>query len=213
MTAQTYGHDGLFAGLFSQFGCPRGLLGHLAGSMMALENKRANQLIVDSLELEPEDYVLEVGCGPGVAVERAARRAKLAIGVDPSTIMVAQARRRNRAAIRDGRAEIAAASADDLPFDDGFFTSAFGIHTVHHWPCAEDGLREFVRVLEPGGRVVLAERVQRPGRDPHAHGASEDELDAFGVLLTQVGFTSIRRIEHELKRETLAFFHARTLLS
>src|SRR4051795_1950697 len=133
MTAHAQ-HHGLIANFFSQFGCPRGPLGHLAGSIMALENRRANRLVVDSLDPQPDDYVLEVGCGPGLAVLQAAARAKFAVGVDPSTVMVAQARRRNRSAIRDQRAEINVASAADLPFDDDFFTSAFAIHSVHHWP-------------------------------------------------------------------------------
>ena len=56
--------------------------------------------------------------------------------------MVAQAQRRCRYAINAERAEVTIAPADELPFDDDFFTCAFAVHTMHHWPCLADGLRE-----------------------------------------------------------------------
>lgn len=56
--------------------------------------------------------------------------------------------------------------------------------------------------------VALAGRIQRPGRDPHAHGAGEEELAAFATLLTELGFTGIARSDHDLGRETLAVFLA-----
>ena len=65
------------------------------------------------------------------------------------------------------------------------------------------------RVLEPGGRCTLVGRVQQPGRDPHAHGGTEEELTTFATLLAQTGFANIARTDHELRRETLAVFQAR----
>jgi SAM-dependent methyltransferase len=192
----------------AQFGFPRGRLGRLAGAVMALENRRANRLVLELLDLQPDDYVLEVGCGPGVALAQAARMATFAVGADPSEVMVAQARRRCRAAIRAERAEVITASASELPFDDDFFTCAFAVHTMHHWPCLADGLLELHRVIEPAGRVALAGRVERPGRDPHANGAGEEELGAFAKLLAELGFTDIARSDHDLGRETLAVFRA-----
>jgi len=176
---------------------------------MALENRRANRLVIDLLDLQPDDYVLEVGCGPGVALAQAAGKAKFAVGADPSEVMVVQARRRCGSAIRAERAEVATASADRLPYDDDFFTCAFTVHTMHHWPCLPDGLLELHRVIEPGGRIGLAGRVMRSGRDPHAHGAGEEELTALAELLAELGFIDIERSDHNLGRETLAVFLAR----
>jgi ubiquinone/menaquinone biosynthesis C-methylase UbiE len=178
---------------------------------MALENRRANRLVVELLDLQPDDYVLEVGCGPGVAVAYAARKARFTAGVDPSEVMVTQARRRCRSTIRAQRAEVTTAPAAELPFDDDFFTCAFAVHTMHHWPCLADGLRELHRVVEPGGRVALAGRAQRAGRGPHAHGAGEEELAAFATVLTEFGFAGIARSDHDLGRETLAVFLAQRL--
>lgn len=192
----------------SQFGLPQGVVGRLAGAIMAIENKRANRLVVDLLELGPADRVLEVGCGPGVALKHAAGQAALAVGVDPSEVMVAQARRRCARERAAARAAVHLASAESLPFADGSFTCAFAVHTTHHWPCVRAGLNELYRVLQPERRVALAGRVARPGRDPHAHGASESDLEAFEKLLKEVGFAEVTCSRHDLGRETLAVFVA-----
>src|SRR4051812_41487586 len=115
---------------FAQFGHPRGPLGAIAGHVMAWENRAVNALVVGLLDIHPADTVLDVGCGPGVAVAIAARRATdgHVVGADPSPVMIAQARRRNRATVRTGRVKLARASAEALPFPDGRFTAALSVN-------------------------------------------------------------------------------------
>ncbi|HEV3498662.1 MAG TPA: methyltransferase domain-containing protein, partial [Actinomycetes bacterium] len=68
---------------------------------MARLTGEANRWMVDCLDVGPADRMLDVGCGPGLAVAYAAgARGARAAGVDASEVMVAQARRRNRQAIR-----------------------------------------------------------------------------------------------------------------
>ncbi|MCL4368055.1 MAG: class I SAM-dependent methyltransferase [Actinobacteria bacterium] len=107
----------LMGTLNSNFGQPRGSLGRVAGWIMARENVRVNRLVVALLAIGPEDSVLEIGCGPGVALADAAGRASRGFvsGVDPSAVMVAQAERRCRKAIDSGRAEVRLAPAAALP--------------------------------------------------------------------------------------------------
>src|SRR4051794_40715799 len=110
------------------FGHPDGVLGRVAGTIMALENRAVNRLVVEHLALGSEDVVLELGCGPGTGLAEAARRGDRVIGVDPSLVMVKQARRRNRHAIRTGKVVVARAPAEDLPFADEHFSCAFGVN-------------------------------------------------------------------------------------
>lgn len=124
--------------------------------MVARLTGEANRWMVDCLGVGPGDRLLDVGCGPGLAVAYAAEvRGARAAGVDASEVMVARARRRNRAAIGDGRVEIHRAEAAHLPFPDGSFTVAGSLNSLQFWPHPEEGLAELHRVLAPGGRVAV----------------------------------------------------------
>jgi SAM-dependent methyltransferase len=201
------------ARLFAQFGHPEGALGRLVGRVMAWENARANALVVEVLEIGRHDAVLEVGGGPGVAVAAALARAPRGrvAAVDPSAVMVAQARRRNRRAVRAGRAEIVPGRAEALPFEAGRFTHALSVNAIAHWDDIPTGLRELYRVLIPDGRLALAFRAQRSSgsRDPHAHGATEADIQALSARLLDAGFAAPERRDHDLRRETLVTLLAR----
>ena len=93
---------------FRRFSGPTGPLGRIAGRLMARMNGPLDDWVVELLEIAPRDRVLEVGFGPGLAVEKVAARLDegRVVGVDHSDLMRRQATRRNRAAIAAGRVEL-----------------------------------------------------------------------------------------------------------
>ena len=118
--------------------------------------RRALREIVDGTAQQ----VLDVACGTGdstIAVARAAAPGSLVTGVDISEGMMALvAEKAEKAGVAD-RIRLAVADGEDLPFPDASFdrvTCAFGIRNFEH---KEQGLREFHRVLKPGGRAVVLE--------------------------------------------------------
>ncbi len=62
--------------LVAQFKQPTGSLGRVAGWIMTgrASNRERSRWTVSQLDLEPGDHVLEIGYGPGLGVEDAARR-------------------------------------------------------------------------------------------------------------------------------------------
>jgi ubiquinone/menaquinone biosynthesis C-methylase UbiE len=72
---------------------------------MAWTHRTRNTWVLSLLELQAEDRVLEVGFGPGTAIEHVARLATrgFVAGIDPSEVMLRQASGRNRNHIRQGR--------------------------------------------------------------------------------------------------------------
>ena len=167
----------------SQFGEPKGAKGWLAAHLVARLTGEANRWMVDCLQVGPHDRMLDVGCGPGLAVAAAARLSKgLVVGVDASETMVRLARRRNRAAIRQGRVEIRRADAARLPYPDCHFTRAGSLNSLQFWTSPQDGLVEMYRVLEPGGRVavvLMARSDDRPG--PGIPPWMEETMDRVGA--------------------------------
>ena len=148
--------------------------------------------MVDCLDVGPGDRVLDVGCGPGLAVAYAAdARGARVVGVDASEVMVRQARRRNRRGIRRGRVEIHRADAARLPFPAASFTAAGSLNSLQFWPAPENGLAELHRVVEPGGRVavVLMARSDDPAR-PDAPAWVEETAE----LMRRVGFTEVNAV-------------------
>jgi len=206
-----HGHEGpLMKLLMNMFGVPKGLLGRLGGRLMALEHAKINPFVVDELGVTPDDRILEVGCGSGAASAIAASRATggFVAAVDISPVMVAQARRRLRRAIAAGRAKVVEAPAEQLPFEDASFTGAFAIFTLHHWSDPKQGLSEIRRVLRPGSRLVIAERVSGHG-DSNGPAASEDAFAGYVSRLTAIGFSDVECAEHEVGRRKLTVLRAR----
>ncbi len=177
----------------AQFHHPTGAAGHVAGWIMGRRssNVARNRWAVRLLDIQPTDRVIEVGCGPGVAVAALATRAVrgLVVGVDHSQVMIGQASRRNRAAIRAGRVRLVHAPVERLSIGDGPFDAALAVNTVGMWPDPTAGLRELARLLRPGGRIALVSQPRCPGATAATSAAAADELAG---LLTEAGFAHLR---------------------
>jgi len=79
--------------LMRMFGRPKGILGRLGGMIMARVNRVAAAQVIELLNARPDDNVLEVGFGPGVAIQLLLPRLPngSVAGVDQSQEMVSQA--------------------------------------------------------------------------------------------------------------------------
>jgi len=97
--------------------------------------------------------VLDVGCGPGVMVEDVLRLGCDFWGVDGSPQMIDQCRRRFRSS---DRAHFAVGDARRLLFRDGFFDAVVCVGAIDRIPDYRTALQEMMRVLRPGGTLVVS---------------------------------------------------------
>ena len=110
--------------------------------------------LVDDLEVEiVERYgankdVLECGCGTGLLLERMARTARSARGIDLSPGMLERARER--------RLDVREADVTSIPFENETFDVTCAFKVLAHVPEIGRALSEMGRVTRPGG-VVIAE--------------------------------------------------------
>ena len=193
-------------GLAQQFGHPSGVLGAVVGRGMAKGNAALSHWVVDQsaahLGRAPE-RISEVGPGPGVGLEALLAKFPDAQvwGIDISSVMLSQSRKRNQAAVDAGRLTLleggVAAVSACAPAD-----IVMANHVLYFWkdPVAElADLRSFLR---PGGLLALGYQL-RPNmpalaqkRFPAAgHRLYETEADVTAVAVAG-GFNSV---VHEVK--------------
>jgi phosphatidylethanolamine/phosphatidyl-N-methylethanolamine N-methyltransferase len=106
--------------------------------------------------------VLEVGVGTGISLPRYDKRTRL-VGIDISEAMLEKARRRARDLKLDNVEEIAVGDAEALTYADGAFDVVVAQYVVTAVPNPERALDEFVRVVRPGGEIVIAPRLSANG--------------------------------------------------
>ena len=175
--------------------CPgfAGVAGLVAAPSMSLGRKGDAELAVRLSSLAPGEQIVDLGCGPGVAVRHAARLGAEATGVDPSAVMLRVARRLTRRSLQVKYLE---GAAEAIPLGDGSGSVIWSIATVHHWSDLDAGLQEALRILRSRGRLVAIERRTQPGAKGHkSHGWTDEQATAFAARCRGHGFTDVR-IEH-----------------
>ena len=113
------------------------------------------QAVVDQLDVQPNDRVLEIGCGHGVAATLVCERLDGGhyTAIDRSPKMIDAARRRNAAYVEAGTAEFLVAQLEELDLGDRSFDKIFAVRVglFHREP--ERAHRVVERWLAPGGEI------------------------------------------------------------
>lgn len=136
-------------------GKPSGPLGRVGARLMVMILRPTYRAMAAELGLQPDDDLLDVGCGSASLLAEHASHIRYVAGLDASKIQVGMARRRLADRLATGSAEIVLGDAGRLPWDDGRFSVVTSLNTLKFVPDPEGALREMCRVLRPGGRVVV----------------------------------------------------------
>jgi phosphatidylethanolamine/phosphatidyl-N-methylethanolamine N-methyltransferase len=102
--------------------------------------------------------ILEVGVGTGLSLDHYARTNRIT-GIDISEPMLEKAHRRKARLNLDHVEMIAVMDAEDLRFADASFDVVVAQYVVTAVPNPEKALDEFVRVVRPGGEIILTSRI------------------------------------------------------
>jgi SAM-dependent methyltransferase len=176
-----------------QFGRPHGLIGRVAGAVMATRpsNQTRNRWAVDLLNVQPLDRVLEIGFGPGLALAALAARVGQGrvVGLDHSPLMVSRAAQLNRMPLTEGRMQLFAGGLELLPSIPGPFDKALSVNVVQFWPDRIEALAAIRDILAPCGLVATAYMPRHSGAT--AADASRMAADLESKLAS-LGFASIR---------------------
>ncbi len=140
----------------------RGFLGRVIAFIMARETWSQNLRAMNALGVNESDRILDLGCGHGRGLIELAALASTGhvVGADSSELMVEIAAKRNRALIDVDRVAVVLASAQSLPFPDGFFDKVLCVHVLYFWKDLDVSVPEIARVLKPSGRLALLFRTK-----------------------------------------------------
>ena len=138
---------------------------------------------------------LDAGCGTGFLTFELAARGHHVTGVDFAPAMIAEARR--KAAERGVSIRLEEADAEQLPFPPGSFDLAISRHLLWTLPRPEAAIAEWIRVLRPGGRLVVVDGQFDAGAAaaPPGSARSSAEYAAVGDQLPFLGGRSMEQIE------------------
>lgn len=178
--------------MLSQFRQPRGLMGQVAGTLMAhrLSNLVRNHWAVSLLDPQLDDQVLEIGFGPGVGIQQVACKlvGGQVWGIDHSLVMLQHARRRNQRAIAAGKVRLLHRSVSTLGSLSQVFDKIFEVDSYQFWDSPLEVLGNCRDRLRPGGTMFLVQQPRGPG-------ATEADVGPFAEQLAgamaDIGFADI----------------------
>src|ERR1700756_2494566 len=138
---------------------------------------------------------LDAGCGTGFLSFELAARGHGVTGVDLRPAMLAEARR--KAAQQQFPVRFEEADAEHLPFPPHSFDLAISRHLLWTLPHPEAAIDEWIRVLRPGGRLVVVDGQFNPGFlvEPSQNARASAEYAAIGESLPFLGGRPREEIE------------------
>ncbi len=138
---------------------------------------------------------LDAGCGTGFLSFELAARGHRVTGVDFAPAMLAEARR--KAAQQRLSVRFEEADAERLPFPPHSFDLAISRHVLWTLPHPEAAIDEWIRVLRPGGRLVVVDGQFNPGFlvEPSQNARTSAEYAAIGESLPFLGGRPREEIE------------------
>lgn len=182
-----------------QLAKPSGLLGRLILWQLDRVNGEMNKLTLDTLSINCDDRILEIGFGGGELLDEMLRRQPHSVtGIEHSQLAISKARKKFAYAMSDGVLDLVATAGDELPFEPDTFSKACCVNVIYFWDEPVAMISKVHCVLQPHGQfVVCYEPV-----GPNARQTSPDQVEGY---LKTAGFCGIKTA-HNRERSSGEFF-------
>jgi ubiquinone/menaquinone biosynthesis C-methylase UbiE len=184
--------------LASQLRKPTGELGLLVAEKMGQNNAFLYRQAFHLMNIQPPDYVLELGFGHGKFLAQIVQKAAggWVAGLDFSEDMVREAKNAHASLIEAGNLEIVQGAITAIPYKEHTFTKVFALNTLYFIDEPLRALQEMYRVLRHGGMACIGIRTASTMKN-HSftqHGFTCYELPQVEELFQQAGFKAVQHL-------------------
>jgi ubiquinone/menaquinone biosynthesis C-methylase UbiE len=194
---------------------PYALMAVLGKRVIHPGGRRSTEELLQRADVQPNQRVLDVGCGVGTTAIQIARRFRARVtAVDIAPLMLARARANVHAAGLDDTIIVEQGDILALAFADNRFDRVLA-EAVTMFVDRPAAAKELVRVCRPGGRVLATEFLWRKSPTPEARqiflgevcpGMNFDTLDDWVQIYREAGLEDVQVTSGPFEMMTTAGF-------
>ena len=179
---------------------PKGLLGKITGLIMYFENRKINKWTIDQLKIQKNDRILEIGYGPGYAVQFILENYKpLRVdGIDVSEKMKETASKRNKNWMDSGSLRLFCGDVSQFETLSNTYDKIFSVNNYPLWEEQMKSLKQLFHFLKPGGKIILTVQPrEEDATDQTARLLGESmkqDLQKAGFSNIEISFKKVRPI-------------------
>lgn len=179
---------------------PEGIIGKIVGKTMAVENRTLNAWTIKLLKIRRRNKVLEVGYGPGYAIDMILRRySNVHIdGIDISETMKEEASHRLVSKMDSGEVVLFTGDIAESALQPSKYDVVFTVNNYTLWENKYDGLHNIYDALMSNGKIAIT-------MQPRQEDAKENQAEVFAEEirydLKNVGFRLLKTRYKRMKPE------------
>ncbi|XP_074537752.1 putative methyltransferase YdaC [Halichoeres trimaculatus] len=201
-----------------QLGHPtRSVAGWLVTRFLTVFNRFLEENAVQLTGIQPGDTVLELGHGPGLGLQAAAKLltdpSGHLVGVDFSEYMHKMASEQMKELIASGKVTLHNCDLTAMPLLDSTVDKVFHCNCYYFWPDLRKAATEIHRVMKPGGLMVTTLRMSFVASFAAKQVLPKENWQPkkYMAALRDSGFTDVRMEEKQHKHINFQAIYATAL--
>ena len=143
--------------------------------------------------------ILDIGCGGGANIAAWLDKCNNShvTGLDYSEVSVAESKRVNEAAIKEGKCKVIQGNVANMPFLDASFDCASAFETIYFWPGLVECFIEVNRILKNDGIFMICNECDGLNEEDEKWTKVIDGMNIYNeeqihVALEKAGFSEIK---------------------
>lgn len=184
-------------------GKPQGFFGkYIMSRFFEKGNAKLINYMFSVSDIKNGDSILDIGFGPGQFFKHILKDYDncFMAGIDISEDMIKRAKKHFSKYIKQEKLELKLASVEKIPYNNNFFDTVFTANTIYFWQNTDKCMKEILRTLKPGGKVIIGyrtrEQLEKLTLDKNIF--TFYDINEIEIMMKKAGF---RKIETQTRTE------------